>query len=55
MIKEWLETYKPKNKTEALQALREIMQETAQAGYTGQVFLKKRLFMVELPCAYFMA
>jgi hypothetical protein len=32
MIKEWLETYKPANKDEATQALREIMQEIAMAG-----------------------
>lgn len=39
MIKDWLETYQPKNKTEALQALREIMQETALAGlYRGGFF-----------------
>ncbi|SDE34600.1 hypothetical protein [Niabella drilacis] len=33
MIKEWLhEVYNPSNKDEALQALREIMQEVALAG-----------------------
>ena len=32
MIKEWLDTYKPANKEDALYALREIMQEIALAG-----------------------
>ncbi len=32
MIKEWLDEYKPKNTSEAEQALREIIQEIALAG-----------------------
>ena len=32
MIKEWIEEYRPSNKEQAEQALREIMQEVALAG-----------------------
>lgn len=41
MIKEWLDTYKPANKEEALQALREIMQEIALAGLQRSGFFEK--------------
>jgi len=44
MIKDWLDIYKPKNKTEALQALREIMQETALAGLYRAGFFEKAAF-----------
>ena len=44
MIKEWLETYKPANKDEALQALREIMQEIALAGLYRAGFFEKAAF-----------
>ncbi|HMH24939.1 MAG TPA: nucleotidyl transferase AbiEii/AbiGii toxin family protein [Puia sp.] len=44
MIKEWLEEYKPKNKEEALQALREIMQEIALAGLQRAGFFEKAAF-----------
>jgi predicted nucleotidyltransferase component of viral defense system len=44
MIKDWLDIYKPKNKTEALQAFREIMQETALAGLYRAGFFEKAAF-----------
>ncbi len=44
MIKEWLDTYKPANKTEALAALREIMQEIALAGLQRAGFFEKAAF-----------
>jgi hypothetical protein len=44
MIKDWLESYNPKNKEEALNALREIMQEIALAGLTRAGFFKKAAF-----------
>lgn len=44
MIKEWLDNYKPANKDEALQALREIMQEIALAGLQRAGFFEKAAF-----------
>ena len=44
MIKEWLDTYKPANKDEAFQALREIMQEVALAGLHRAGFFEKAAF-----------
>jgi len=44
MIKEWLESYRPANKDEALQALREIMQEIALAGLQRSGFFEKAAF-----------
>ncbi|MBB3057121.1 nucleotidyl transferase AbiEii/AbiGii toxin family protein [Mucilaginibacter gotjawali] len=44
MIKEWLDSYKPANKEEALQALREIMQEIALAGLQRAGFFEKAAF-----------
>lgn len=44
MIKEWLGSYKPTNKDEALQALREIMQEIALAGLYRAGFFEKAAF-----------
>ncbi len=44
MIKEWLDEYKPKNKTEALHFLREIMQEVSLAGLYRAGFFKKAAF-----------
>lgn len=44
MIKEWLDTYKPGNKDEATQALREIMQEIALAGLHRAGFFEKAAF-----------
>src|SRR3954466_747955 len=44
MIKEWLAEYKPANKEEALQALREIMQEIALAGLQRAGFFEKAAF-----------
>lgn len=44
MIKEWLDSYKPENKEEALQALREIMQEIALAGLQRAGFFEKAAF-----------
>lgn len=44
MIKEWLDTYKPANKEEAVQALREIMQEVALAGLQRAGFFEKAAF-----------
>ena len=44
MIKEWLDEYKPTNKAEAEQALREIMQEIALAGLQRSGFFEKAAF-----------
>ncbi|TDX01115.1 nucleotidyl transferase AbiEii/AbiGii toxin family protein [Dinghuibacter silviterrae] len=44
MIKEWLEDYKPANRDEAEQALREIMQETALAALQRAGFFEKAAF-----------
>ena len=44
MIKEWIDTYHPANKDEALQALREIMQEIALAGLERSGFFEKAAF-----------
>ena len=44
MIREWIEEYKPKNKEEATQALREIMQEIALAGLQRGGFFEKAAF-----------
>jgi len=44
MIKEWLDTYKPGNKDEATQALREIMQEIALAGLHRAGFFERAAF-----------
>ncbi|HET6244679.1 MAG: nucleotidyl transferase AbiEii/AbiGii toxin family protein [Bacteroidetes bacterium] len=44
MIKEWIESYQPKNKTQAQQALREIMQEIALAGLYRAGFFEKAAF-----------
>ncbi|MBS0032419.1 nucleotidyl transferase AbiEii/AbiGii toxin family protein [Chitinophaga sp. 22321] len=44
MIKEWLDTYKPRNKEDAVHALREIMQEIALAGLQRSGFFEKAAF-----------
>jgi predicted nucleotidyltransferase component of viral defense system len=44
MIKEWLESYNPRNKEEAQSALREIMQEIALAGLYRSGFFDKAAF-----------
>jgi predicted nucleotidyltransferase component of viral defense system len=44
MIKEWLESYNLKNREDALQALREIMQEIALAGLQRAGFFEKAAF-----------
>lgn len=44
MIKEWLQEYKPSNRTDAQQALREIMQEIALAGLQRSGFLEIAAF-----------
>jgi predicted nucleotidyltransferase component of viral defense system len=44
MIKEWLDSYKPANKEDALQALREIMQAIALAGLYRNGFFEKAAF-----------
>lgn len=44
MIKEWLDTYKPADKLEAMSALREIMQEIALAGLQRAGFFEKAAF-----------
>jgi predicted nucleotidyltransferase component of viral defense system len=44
MIKQWLETYKPKNTLDAEQALREIMQEIALAGLYRSGFFEIAAF-----------
>lgn len=44
MIKQWIDTYKPKNVQETEQALREIMQEIALAGLYRSDFFKHAAF-----------
>lgn len=44
MIKEWLDSYKPANQQEAVQALREMMQEIALAGLYRSGFFEKAAF-----------
>ncbi|MBS1599048.1 MAG: nucleotidyl transferase AbiEii/AbiGii toxin family protein [Bacteroidetes bacterium] len=44
MIKEWLESYNPKNQAQAEQALREIMQEIALAGLQRSGFFEHAAF-----------
>lgn len=44
MIKEWVDTYQPKNEEETLAALREIMQEIVLAGLSRGDFFKKAAF-----------
>ncbi|WP_017257758.1 nucleotidyl transferase AbiEii/AbiGii toxin family protein [Pedobacter arcticus] len=44
MIKEWLDSYEPANQYDALQALREIMQEIALAGLYRAGFFEKAAF-----------
>jgi len=44
MIKEWIESYNPKNREQANQALREIMQEIALAGLQRSGFFEKAAF-----------
>lgn len=44
MIREWLDTYKPKNRDAATQALREIMQEIALAGLERSGFFLEAAF-----------
>ncbi len=44
MIKEWLQEYNPKNKQEAFDALREIMQEIALAGLQRAGFFENAAF-----------
>lgn len=44
MIREWLDSYKLSNKEDALQALREIMQEIALAGLQRAGFFEKAAF-----------
>ncbi len=44
MIKEWIEEYKPSNKEQAEQAMREIMQEVALAGLQRTGFFEKAAF-----------
>lgn len=44
MIKEWLASYKPANKEETLNALREMMQEIALAGLQRSGFFEKAAF-----------
>jgi hypothetical protein len=44
MIKEWLDSYNPGNREDALQALREIMQEIALAGLQRAGFFEKAAF-----------
>jgi predicted nucleotidyltransferase component of viral defense system len=44
MIREWLDSYQPKDKEEALRALREIMQEIALAGFYRAGFFEKAAF-----------
>lgn len=47
MIKEWIESYNPKNKEEAQLALREIMQEITLAGLQRSSFFEKAAFYGE--------
>ena len=44
MIKEWIDSYQPKNQAHADQALREIMQEIALAGLQRSGFFEKAAF-----------
>jgi hypothetical protein len=44
MIKEWLAEYQPKNRDEADQALREIIQEITLAGLYRSGFFEKAAF-----------
>ena len=44
MIKEWIESYEPKNIQDTEQALREIMQEIALAGLYRANFFKHAAF-----------
>src|SRR3984957_6197218 len=44
MLKEWLGEYKPGNREDAVQALREIMQEIALAGLQRSGFFEKAAF-----------
>jgi predicted nucleotidyltransferase component of viral defense system len=44
MIKEWMEEFKPNNQADAMQALREIMQEVALAGLYRGGFFEKAAF-----------
>src|ERR1700722_15650567 len=44
MLKEWLGEYKPGNREDAVQALREIMQEIALAGLQRAGFFEKAAF-----------
>ncbi|MCF0054845.1 nucleotidyl transferase AbiEii/AbiGii toxin family protein [Dyadobacter sp. CY356] len=44
MIKDWLDSYKPANREQATQALREIMQEVALAGLYRSGFFEKAAF-----------
>lgn len=44
MIKEWIESYKPKNKNELNQAFKEIMQEITLAGLYRSSFFEKGAF-----------
>lgn len=44
MIKDWMQEYKPENKSEAESALREIMQEVALAGLSRAGFFEKAAF-----------
>jgi predicted nucleotidyltransferase component of viral defense system len=44
MIREWLEEYKPRNQEEAMDALREIMQDIALAGLSRAGFFEKAAF-----------
>src|ERR1700744_1480956 len=44
MIKEWLDSYRPANKEEALQALREIIQNVPLAGLYRTGFFEKAAF-----------
>ncbi|NLR66291.1 nucleotidyl transferase AbiEii/AbiGii toxin family protein [Chitinophaga varians] len=44
MIREWIDSYQPANREEALLALREIMQETALAGLQRAGFFEKAAF-----------
>lgn len=44
MIKEWLESYQPNNKSDYVQALREIMQQVALAGLFRAGFFSKAAF-----------
>jgi predicted nucleotidyltransferase component of viral defense system len=44
MIREWLDSYRPSNKEDALHALREIMQEIALAGLQRAGFFEKAAF-----------